>query len=399
MIDTPHPAPDSVQPRFSWKLWAAGAGSLALILAVVFTFGATPPPAAVDVAPGISGPGATLMQLDMLTGMNVTAPSFELTDQHGKPMTLTQFRGRSVVLTVNDDRCEDLCTLLAQDVLAANRDLGPAAGNVAFVSINANPYYPGVDAVKSWSDKHGLGRAANWEFGTGSPSQLAATWRDYGVPVGLDPASKTVTHGAEIFFIDPAGREAAIGQFGTESANTGLFAHAMAQMAVDLLPEGQRARIGGPSLAAPAPGGANLGATPAPIVLPYVGVLSTASSAASPGRYQVVNFWSSTCTACIREMPDIQKEFAALGGSVAFVGVDVADQRGGALAAAKRAGSAYPLVADFDGATAGRFQISGLPYTVILSSTGKVLVRHPGVFTAAQLDYMLKSLDPALAGD
>jgi cytochrome oxidase Cu insertion factor (SCO1/SenC/PrrC family)/thiol-disulfide isomerase/thioredoxin len=407
MTDQPVPGrsasghkPQSRQHNFSWKLWTAGGASLALMLVVVFLLGAVPASPTDEVAPGINAPTAELLQLDMLTGMNVTAPPFALTDQHGKPMTLAQFKGRSVVLTFNDDRCQDLCTLLAQDVLAANRDLGAAATSVVFVSINANPYYPGIGAVKSWTDDHGLGGTGNWVFGTGSPSQLAATSSDYGVPVEVDPATQDVTHGAEIFFIDPAGHEAAVGQFGTESANTELFAHAMAQMAVDVLPDSHRPTVGGPSATGPAAGGTELGATPAPIVLPKLGAdPSTATSTTSPGRYQVVNFWSSTCTACVREMPDLQKEANALNGAVSFVGVDVADQTGAAAAAARSAGSTYPLVADPDGTTAGRFTISGLPSTVILSPTGKVLLRHPGIFTADQLDYLLRSLDPALARD
>ncbi len=399
----PAPTDRDREPRrrqSGWLLWIGGGASLALTLALVLLFGTMPPAVPDDVAPGVNAPTAALLQLDLLAEPTATAPDFALTEQNGDPMTLAQFAGRSVVLTFNDDRCEDLCTLLAQDVLAANRDLGAASSKVVFLSINANPYFPAVASVKSWTDDHGLGGADNWVFGTGTASVLAAVARDYGVPIGLDPATRDVTHGAEIFFIDPSGHEAAIGQFGTESANTELFAHGMAQTAVDLLPEGDRSSVGGPSATEPAAGGTELGATPAPIVLPKLGAARDAGeSTAVPGRYQVLNFWSSTCTACVREMPNLQTEFTALGGKVSFVGIDVADHAAAAFAAATTAGSTYPLFSDQSGTTAGRFQISGLPSSVILSPTGEVVLRHPGVLTADQLDYLLKSLDPGLAQD
>jgi peroxiredoxin len=87
------------------------------------------------------------------------------------------------------------------------------------------------------------------------------------------------------------------------------------------------------------------------------------------------------------------------GSSVAFTGIDVSDAADSGLAFATHAGVTYPLASDSDGALAGRFQITGLPYTVILDPSGKVLVRHPGAFTAEQLQYVLETFDPGLGGN
>lgn len=381
--------------------WAAGGVALALALVGIIVVGTTQssPVNAADTMPGINQASASVLQLDPITGKPLKAPGFSLTDQNGSPLSLTQFAGESVVLTFNDDKCTDLCTLLAQDVVAANHDLAGATKQVAFVSINANPYYPQVAAVKSWTDAHGLGNAANWYYGTADPAQLSALWKSYGVPVEADAATKTIVHGTEVFFIDPAGNERALGQFGTESADTAVFAHTMAQAAVDLLPASNRSMVAGPSALPPQHGGTQLGATPAAVSLPLLGASgSKLSTSTDAGKYTVVNFWSSTCTACVGELPDLQKASSSLGPSVAFVGIDVSDAAHAGQAFAERAGVTYPLLADAGGSVAGRFQISGLPYTVILGPKGKVLVRHPGAFTSEQLEYVVQSLDPKLGG-
>ena len=202
-----------------------------------------------------SSAAAELLQLDVLSAPLDTAPDFTLTDQNGKNARLSQYRGKSVVLSFNDDECEDLCTLLAQDVVAANTDLGTAAADVVFLSVNANPLHTAVQDVKAWTDGHGLASARNWVFGTGTPAQLAGVAASYHVPVSVDPKTGEVVHGSELFFIDPAGKEAAIGQFGTGSANTALFAQAMAQTAADLLPGHAGRPVGGPAPAGNASAG------------------------------------------------------------------------------------------------------------------------------------------------
>lgn len=385
-------------------LWITSGGVLALALVVVLIVSLVPAPSrparsssTADSSAGIGQPAASLLELANFGERHSAMPDFALTDQRGKPLTLKQFAGRAVVLSFNDDRCADLCTLLAQDVAAANRDLGPSAKRVAFVSINANPYYPSVADVRAWTDAHGLGAAGNWYFGTGTAATLATTAKKYGVPIVLDSKSRTVEHGSELFFIDPTGLQAQVGGFGAGSASTALFGHAMAQLAISLLPASTRGPVGGPAVTESVPNSAQLGGTPTPTRLPVLGTPSArVGTAPSAGRYEVINFWSSACAACVQELPQLQKESERTGRGVEFTGIDVSDAAGSGLAFARRAGVTYPLASDDDGTLAGRFQITGLPFTVILDPAGKVLVRHPGTFTEQQLDYVLDTFDPGL---
>jgi cytochrome oxidase Cu insertion factor (SCO1/SenC/PrrC family) len=386
--------PDQAAPRHH-RLAAAVTGVVvAAVLAAILLVGAHGGTSGTgDVAPGIDRPAAALLQLDVLGARSAApAPNFTLTDQHGHPVSLASLRGRAVVLTFNDDRCTDLCPLLAQDVVVADRDLGSAARRVVFLSVNANPFYPQVQAVAQWTDQHGLGHVANWVYTTGSPAQLEAVWQLYGVTVEEDAATRTVVHSTGITFIDPAGRIEAVGSFGVADADTSLYGHALAQMADDLLPASQRTTVGGPTVAPASAGGATIGAPAPTFDLPRLGAPGRLGSGALRGRLTVLDFWASTCTACAGELPDIEAAHRQLGSSVAFVGVDVSDAAGRALALARRSGLDFPLVADRTGSLAGAWQIPGLPFTAVIGPGGHVLVRHPGTITTEELVYVVQSL-------
>src|ERR1700758_858339 len=77
--------------------------------------------AAATSAPGIDTAAAQLMQLNVIPpGQAQPAPAMSLIDQHGRPTTLAQFRGKTVIWSLNDDQCTDLCSLLAQTIVAAD---------------------------------------------------------------------------------------------------------------------------------------------------------------------------------------------------------------------------------------------------------------------------------------
>jgi cytochrome oxidase Cu insertion factor (SCO1/SenC/PrrC family)/thiol-disulfide isomerase/thioredoxin len=391
------PAPPPSGSRPPLRFAALGVGLAAMLAVVLFlgigTYGGPP-----LVAPGINDASAYLLRLDVLAPNQApAAPNFTLTDQYGRPVSLQQFRGRSIVLSFNDDRCTDICTLLAQDIIAADRDLGPVGRHIVFLSVNANPYYPQVSSVRAWTEQHGLAHLDNWIFLTGAPAQLEQVWKRYGVEVIEDPVTRTVVHSTELYFIDTAGRQRAIGSFGTATADTEVFAHALAQMAVDDLPATEQGPVAGPSAPSASQSPTAIGAQAPAFALPVLGEPHrSVTSTSLLGAISVVNFWSSTCTACERELPALERAFADLGSRVHFVGIDVADSPTAALHLARRLGVRYPLVSDRSGQVASTYQIPGLPFTAIISPHDKLEVLHPGTFTTEQLEYIVENLDPAL---
>ena len=380
------------------SLTALGVGlALAGILAVVLFAGvgtASGPKsnaAPTDTAPGIDATAAQLMELNVIPPADARpAPAMDLVDQHGRPTTLAQYRGKTVIWSLNDDQCTDLCSLFAQTVVAADRDLGDAAKDVVFLSVNANPFYTDPSYPRAWSETNAVEALPNWVYVTGSPSRLQQTWKDYKVTVIPDAKTRTVTHDALLEFIDPAGNARAIGYFGQGAISTAFYAHTMAQMAVDLLPPAERVQVGGPDVEATATRGATIG-SPAPAfdLRPLSGT-ATGRLVDLDRKPLVLNFWSSTCSACTTEMPALEQVEHDYGSQVSIVGVDVADPRSAAAQFARRMGATYPLVADPDGTTAADYRVTALPVTFFVTPGGSIIARHDGALTASELEAVLQ---------
>ncbi|MGH9056532.1 MAG: redoxin domain-containing protein [Acidimicrobiales bacterium] len=378
------------------------AGILAAVLLSTTSGQASSLPAALASGPGepgINTATASLLSLAVFgqSGSDgKVAHDFHLTDQNGASVSLSQFRGKAVVLSFNDDQCTDVCTLLAQDIVRADQDLGPVGrSRVVFLAVNVNPFYPQVQYVKQWSDQHDLGNLPNWYFSTGPVPTLEAIWKDYGVYVERDNQDRTVTHSAIMEFIGPSGALEAAASFGQTAVDVDPYSHGMAQMAVDTLPKSQRTPVAGPQATMSGGHGAQLTEQAPDFRLPLLGQGSASLGLASLGGHPVViNFWASSCVDCRAELVAFAQA-AKQVPDVRFVGVDVADpSASAALALARQAGITYPVVADNSGRIATTYQVPDLPTTVFLGPGGKVVVRHPGTLTTENLIYALGQFFP-----
>ena len=70
----------------------------------------------------VSTPLATLMGLSPVKGHE--APRFSLTDQNGRPVSLSEMRGKVVVLEFMDPHCTDICPIVSKEFVDASHDLG-----------------------------------------------------------------------------------------------------------------------------------------------------------------------------------------------------------------------------------------------------------------------------------
>jgi thiol-disulfide isomerase/thioredoxin len=113
-----------------------------------------------------------------------------------------------------------------------------------------------------------------------------------------------------------------------------------------------------------------------------------------PARPYVVNFWASWCEPCQREAPRLAAAAAAMGGRVAFLGVDTQDDRDSALKFLHRFGVDYPQLVDPAGDVLYRLPAPGLPVTVAVDASGRVVYRRLGEISATQLTAALNAADP-----
>lgn len=108
------------------------------------------------------------------------------------------------------------------------------------------------------------------------------------------------------------------------------------------------------------------------------------------GQAVVVNFWGSWCGPCVEEMPDLQRVHASLGDDVAFVGVNVRDQRENALEMVEQTGVRYDLVVDTDGALIRALEVTTFPTTLVVLPDGTIADR---IYTAIEPERLCQKLN------
>lgn len=376
----------------------AGALVEAAILAGVFAPASKAASPAVIVqpldqaAPPVSPGFARALGLDWLPKAQEATPApFTLTDQHGRAVSLASFRGKAVILSFNDNHCQSLCPLYAQDVRAALADLGSLSSRVAFVGVNVNPYYPTVGSDRSFDTAHGLAGLTEWHFLTGSPPDLKAVWRAYGEQPQLGPG-RTVTHDSSLRFITPAGKIRGVGQYDASSADATRWGYELASIAEHLL------GVHRPLAARPArPPAAHTAAGMAPsFSLPPAAAADRSPVSLSDlrGRPVVINFFASWCTACQAEAAALETAARRFAPGVAFVGVDVNDSKASIGTYIARHHLSYPVGFDHSGAVAAAYGVTGLPTTVFVSPTGQIVARHVGRVSPGGLDRQLARVRP-----
>jgi len=108
------------------------------------------------------------------------------------------------------------------------------------------------------------------------------------------------------------------------------------------------------------------------------------------GKPVVLNFWAGLCPPCRAEMPGFQKVSTELSGKVLFVGIDIGPfvdlgNHEDAINLYTQLGIHYPLAYAVDSSPLQGYRVQGMPTTVFLSSSGRVVDQETGIVTEDQL--------------
>ncbi len=98
------------------------------------------------------------------------------------------------------------------------------------------------------------------------------------------------------------------------------------------------------------------------------------------GHPVVVNMWASWCGPCRYELPFFQSQAVERGDEVAFVGVNVGDNRNDAELFAEEFPMPYPSYEDPRQAVRDRYGARGLPATAFYDARGELQFLHQGLF-------------------
>ena len=99
------------------------------------------------------------------------------------------------------------------------------------------------------------------------------------------------------------------------------------------------------------------------------------------GEVVFLNFWATWCKPCLLEMPSMEDLYNKLSGQgLAMVAVTEEDPAV-VRSYLERNAYSFPILLDPQGELAYRFDVRGLPTTVVFDSQREVILRHVGAYS------------------
>jgi cytochrome oxidase Cu insertion factor (SCO1/SenC/PrrC family) len=314
------------------------------------------------------------------------APDFSLVNQFGQHMSLSQFRGKVVVLAFADSHCTTVCPLTTAAMVAARNLLGSVASRVQLLGVDANPDATSVPDVRAYSRDHGM--LNQWDFLTGSRAKLTAVWKSYNIAVQIQRG--LIDHTPALYVIDGRGREQMLYLTQLAYASIGQSAQIIAQEIARLLP-------GHPRLTHTAPESYIPGIAPTSrIVLPAVGGGPQPGAVTlGPGHARLLVFF----TTWLRETSDLRAHLDALNayawqagqrGLPRLTAIDEATTEP-SLAAVRAYLDGFPralvftVAADTSGRIADGYHVQDQPWLALVTRSGKLAWHHDGWLPTSKL--------------
>ena len=154
--------------------------------------------------PAGSSSKATFRGID-ITGAEY-ARSLSLTDQHGQPRTLEQFKGKVSVVFFGYTQCPDVCPATMAELAQIKKALGKDGDRVQGIFVTVDPQRDTQDILKNYMASFDPSFVALW----GTPEQTKAAAKEFKVFYALTPGktegSYTVDHTAGSFVFDAKGK-------------------------------------------------------------------------------------------------------------------------------------------------------------------------------------------------
>jgi protein SCO1/2 len=303
------------------------------------------------------------------------APDFRLVNQFGQSTSLSQFRGKVILLGFEDSRCTTMCPLTTQAMVIAKELLGKAGDSVQLLGVDANPSATAVSDVMGYSRVHGL--VNEWDFLTGSVPQLKKVWGAYHIAVQVEQGQ--IDHTPALFLINARGQEQKVYLTQMSYSGVGQSAQVIAQEVASLLPSHPRLSSLQSLAAIPAQG------PTAQVTLPAAAGGTPVKL--GPGKPRLVVFFASWLT----EVSDLPSELKVLNGyskaaaakhlpGLTAVDETVAEPSPTSVdAVLKGAGPlAFQVGLDQTGRLADGYAVQDQPWLVLVDAAGKVTWSHDG---------------------
>ena len=150
----------------------------------------------------------------------VPAPDFELRDEDGEALRMSDLRGKPVIVTFLYSSCEETCPATAQQIRGALDEFGR---DVPVVAISVDPKQDTPASARRFLAEQNM--TGRMRFALGTREELEPLWRAY----GTTPQSVQQDHNARAVLIDADGRQR-VG-FPMNETSPDMIAHDLAVIA------------------------------------------------------------------------------------------------------------------------------------------------------------------------
>ena len=108
----------------------------------------------------------------------ITVNEFQLIDDKGEIVTISQFEGQVVVVTFLFTRCPDICPVVSANLAFIAQELGDLHGtSVQILTVTVDPWTDNSSVLGNYADVRGL----SWPHLTGSVEDLEPVWMNFDV--------------------------------------------------------------------------------------------------------------------------------------------------------------------------------------------------------------------------
>jgi cytochrome oxidase Cu insertion factor (SCO1/SenC/PrrC family) len=318
------------------------------------------------------------------------APDIKLANQFGQPMSLSQFRGRVVILAFSDSECTTVCPLTTQSMVMAKELLGKAGDSVQLLGVDANPTATTVSDVMAYSRAHGM--VNQWDFLTGSDAQLKAVWKAYNIQVAIE--SGQIDHTPALYVINADGTLEKLYLTAMAYSSVTQSAQVLATEVASLLPSHPKLSSIESLAAIPAQGPAATVTLPQAVMFGEKGK-DPHTVTLGPGTPRLVVFFATWLT----ETSDLSRELTGLNAYAnaeavkrlpALTAVDETVTEPSAAAVnhyLEQLGRLdYQVALDKSGRVADGYGVQDQPWLVLVNAAGKITWSHDGWVSLAALE-------------
>jgi protein SCO1 len=137
-------------------------------------------------------------------------PPLALDSYLGRPVDISAYRGKAVLVTFLYTRCPDVCPLITSNLRVALEQMGPAvASRAEIIAVSVDPRGDTPRAVATFLAQHRM--TGRMQYLVGSASQLARVWSAWGVGSERDAQQpELVNHSGLVYGITASGKQATI---------------------------------------------------------------------------------------------------------------------------------------------------------------------------------------------